>query len=132
MSQRPRVLVVDDEELNRDIVKRVFGSSSEMVEAAHGAAARELLEGRTIDVIISDHAMPHLNGAELSRLVHARWPETVLILITGYDDAPEVVAAHADGAIFEILPKPWQIAALRASMGRALAERARRLAGKSA
>lgn len=125
---RARILVVDDEELNRDIVKRVFGGQHDLAEAAHGLAARELLEadGDGVDVIISDHLMPGMNGAELAHLVHERWPKTVFLLITGYDDEEQVVAAANAGAIFEVVAKPWQIAGIRAALARALAERQRR------
>jgi DNA-binding NtrC family response regulator len=126
MKPRATILVVDDEELNRDIVKRVFGAHHDLVEAGHGLAARDVLEQRTIDVIISDHLMPGMNGAELARVVHERWPHTVFLLITGYDDEPQVVAAVAAGAIFQVVAKPWQIAQLRAAVDTALAERKRR------
>ena len=48
------------------------------------------------------------------------------VLLTGYDDAPEVHAAKKTGVIFEVLAKPWIAPQLRDTIARAVAERRRR------
>jgi response regulator RpfG family c-di-GMP phosphodiesterase len=120
------LLVVDDEPLNRDILKRLFYADYDIVEADHGLDAQEVLEKRTVDVIICDHLMPGMTGAELVRLARSRWPTTVCLLLTGYDDDPMVTMANKEGAIFEIVAKPWQIAQMKEAVGRAVAERRKR------
>jgi response regulator RpfG family c-di-GMP phosphodiesterase len=122
------LLVVDDEQLNRDILKRLFYTQFEIIEAPDGLAAQKILEERPIDVIISDHLMPGMSGAELARVAHSRFSETVMLLLTGYDDDPLVTTASREGAIFEVVAKPWQMKPLKDAVARAIAERDRRLA----
>jgi response regulator RpfG family c-di-GMP phosphodiesterase len=126
MSKRV-MLVVDDEPLNRALLKRLFFSEFDIVEAEHGLRAQEVLEERTVDVVICDHLMPGMTGAELVRVARRRWPKTVCLLLTGYDDDPLVTTANKEGAIYEVIAKPWQLAQMRAVVGRAVAERVRRL-----
>jgi response regulator RpfG family c-di-GMP phosphodiesterase len=123
------LLVVDDEMLNRDILKRLFYQHFEIIEAPEGRTAQKVLEERPVDVIISDHLMPGVSGAELARVAHEKWPQVVTLLLTGYDDDPQVTSARDQGAIFEVVPKPWQMAHLREAVARAVAERVRRLGG---
>lgn len=122
------LLVVDDEPLNRDILKRLFYNQFEILEANHGLEAQAILEGRAVDVVVCDHLMPGMTGAELVRLARTRWPATVCLLLTGYDDDPMVSVASKEGAIFEIVAKPWQMVQMKAAVQRALDERQRRLA----
>jgi response regulator RpfG family c-di-GMP phosphodiesterase len=129
MSETARrvLLVVDDEQLNRDLLRRLFYSQFEIIEAGDGLAAQKVLEDRPVDVVISDHLMPGMNGAELAHVANARWPATVILLLTGYDDDPSVTQANKVGAIYEIVAKPWQMKPLREAVARALAERDKRL-----
>jgi response regulator RpfG family c-di-GMP phosphodiesterase len=127
-NERRVLLVVDDEQLNRDILKRLFYTQFEIIEAGDGLAAQKTLEARPIDVIISDHLMPGMSGAELARVAHTKWPTTVILLLTGYDDDPLVTTASQAGAIFEVVAKPWQMKPLKEAVARALAERDRRVA----
>jgi len=127
-NDRRVLLVVDDEQLNRDILKRLFYTQFDIIEAPDGLAAQKILEARPIDVIISDHLMPGMNGAELARVAHTRWSATVMLLLTGYDDDPLVTTASKEGAIFEVVAKPWQMKPLKEAVARAMAERDRRLA----
>lgn len=126
------LLVVDDEPLNRDILKRLFYAQFEIVEAGHGLEAQAVLEERAVDLVICDHLMPGMTGAELTRLALKRWPTTVCLLLTGYDDDPMVTVAAKEGAIFQIVAKPWQVAQMRTAVANALAERERRVSSTPA
>jgi CheY-like chemotaxis protein len=123
------LLVVDDEPLNRDILKRLFYGQFEILEAGHGLDAQSILEERIVDLVICDHLMPGMTGAELTRLARQKWPTTVCLLLTGYDDDPMVTVASKEGAIFEVVAKPWLVAQMMAVVSRALEERARRQGG---
>ncbi len=131
ISAGPRrvLLVVDDEQLNRDLLKRLFYTQYEIIEAGEGIAAQKVLEEKAVDVIVSDHLMPGMSGAELARVAHTRWPSVVTLLLTGYDDDPLVTNASKEGAIFEVVAKPWQMKPLKEAVARAVAERVRRLGG---
>ncbi|MBI4511700.1 MAG: response regulator [Deltaproteobacteria bacterium] len=121
------VLVVDDEPLNRDLLRRVLCFDYQVREAEDPSAAIRVLENEgPVDVMICDHLMPGRSGTDLARDVRTRWPQTVSILLTGYDDAPEVEQARRDGSIFEVMGKPWLAPHLREAITRALAEASRR------
>ena len=85
-----RVLVVDDDPL-------VVASTSAMledvghvvVEALSGARALDILrQGASVDVVITDHAMPGMTGAELAQQIKQTWPTLPVILATGYAELP--------------------------------------------
>ncbi|HML10317.1 MAG TPA: response regulator [Stellaceae bacterium] len=42
----------------------------------------------TIDIVVTDHAMPGMNGSELTRRIRRNWPELPVVLVTGYADLP--------------------------------------------
>jgi CheY-like chemotaxis protein len=117
----PRVLIVDDEPLNRDLLRRVLYKDHEVVEAGSGEEARTIVERGGIDLVLCDHVMPGMSGCELAREVRKISPGTVSLLLTGYEGSAEVEAARADGIIFAVLAKPWVVAALKVEVARALA-----------
>jgi len=83
--QPARVLVIDDEPLVRRALRRLL-RRHEVVEAESGAAALEILGSeRSFDVILCDVMMPELNGIDVYREVHARWPAVAqrLVFMTG-------------------------------------------------
>lgn len=128
----PVLLVVDDEPLNRDLLRRVLHSEYDIHEAEDAPSALTTLSTAPVDVVLCDHIMPGQSGADLSRVLQVRLPHIVFILLTGYEDAPEVEAARKAGAIFEVVGKPWVARMLRESIVRALAEAARRRATPAA
>lgn len=84
------VLIVDDEEWNRDIIKR-FGhwdtyGMNIVGEAADGLEAIRLIEESSPDVVITDMQMPGMDGTELLHWIHERFPAIKLIVVSGYDD----------------------------------------------
>jgi len=109
------VLVVDDEPLNRELLRRVLQRDYEIEEAEDAPHAVKLLESRTgaIRLVLCDQLMPGRSGTDLAAEVHERWPEVVFLLLTGYDDDPEVEAAQERGIIHGVVAKPWRGAALK-------------------
>lgn len=109
-TRRPCLLVVDDEPLNRELLKRVLTREYEVEEAADAQAALGVMERRGDDVrvILCDQLMPGRSGTQLAAEVSQRWPETYFILLTGYDDDPVVTAAVDQGHVGEVLAKPWR------------------------
>ena len=88
MTRRLTVLVVDDDSL-------VLASTLEMLEelghATFGApsaqeAMRVMRQQNGVQLVLTDHVMPKMTGAELLRALHAEWPGVGLILATGYAD----------------------------------------------
>ncbi len=92
LSANPRVLLVDDDDLIRDMYRRVLGRQFDVQMANSGAEALELIrtEG-PFAVIMSDFQMPGMSGIELLRQVRTLAPDTSRILLTGRFDLPELL-----------------------------------------
>ena len=100
------ILVVDDDRIILDSLAeflRVEGYGTET--AASLKSALQVMERQPVDLIISDLNMPGGNGFELLHVVRKRYPETVLIMMTGYGTIESAVEAIKMGA-FDYLTKP--------------------------
>ncbi|MDP8964832.1 MAG: response regulator, partial [Cyanobacteriota bacterium] len=91
MSQADRsklkLMVVDDEPDNLDLLYRTFRREFRVFKADGAMKALELLDKEgEMAVIISDQRMPQMNGTEFLSKTVDRFPETIRILITGYTD----------------------------------------------
>lgn len=124
--RRDRVMVVDDEPLNLDLLRRTLQRQFDVVEAGSAAEAIEWLERTSgaVAVILCDQLMPGRSGTELAAEVRARWPAIRFVLVTGVDEHADVVAAHRAGVLDEVVAKPWNAAALRARLRELAAPRA--------
>jgi two-component system, NtrC family, response regulator HupR/HoxA len=118
---RPRVLIVDDEPLNRDLLRRVLFREYEIVEAGDAEGAMAQLARSEVDVILCDQVMPGRSGTELAREVARLYPRIVALLLTGYEDAPEVGVACREGVVHQVVGKPWAAAQLKDAIQRAVA-----------
>jgi two-component system response regulator HupR/HoxA len=112
-SPRPCLLVVDDEPENRDLLRRTLKRDFDVEDAEDAVAALAVLGRRAVALMLCDQLMPGKSGTDLAAEVRARWPSTQVVLLTGYDDDPEVAAAHADGRVAAVVGKPWQAIRLR-------------------
>ncbi len=106
--KKPKLLVVDDEPDNLDLLYRTFRRDFVVFKAESGAEALNILtkEGE-VSVIISDQRMPEMKGTEfLSRTV-SDFPDTVRIILTGFTDVEDLVAAINSGQVYKYITKPW-------------------------
>lgn len=105
---KPRLLVVDDEPDNLDLLYRTFRRDYRVLKAENGREALKVLEdGGEVAVIISDQRMPEMTGTEfLSRTV-PQFPDTVRIILTGFTDVDDLVRAINDGQVYRYVTKPW-------------------------
>lgn len=120
---QPRLclLVVDDEPLNRDLLRRTLKRDFEVVEAEDAREAMAVLDARAdVALVLCDQLMPGRSGTELAREVRALRPALPFVLLTGYDDDPDVTAARSNGAVAAVVAKPWQAPALRGLVARLL------------
>jgi signal transduction histidine kinase/CheY-like chemotaxis protein len=85
------VLLVDDDALVRLGIEAVLSSLGyHVLAAAHGAAALDILRnGGAVDAMVTDYAMPGMNGAVLMDEAHRLIPGLPVLLITGYADKPD-------------------------------------------
>ena len=103
------ILLVEDTDNLRKLLQRVLeGNGFSVIPAADGAEALRLCQQHdgTIDVVVSDIVMPHLNGLELEERIRGARPEAKFLFITGFGDQfPELRELIKMGAI--ILEKPF-------------------------
>lgn len=113
--EKPRLLIVDDEMLNRELLRRVLHKSYEIEEAGDASQAVSVLEacGDQVRLVLCDQLMPGRSGTELASEVRERWPHIQFLLLTGFDDDPNVLAAVESGYVAEVVPKPWRGARLK-------------------
>jgi CheY-like chemotaxis protein len=92
LSRQCRVLVVDDDPLVVASTSAMLEDLGHMVvEALSGARALDLLKlGTNVDVVVTDHAMPGMTGAELAWQIRQVWPDLPIILASGYAELPDV------------------------------------------
>src|SRR4051812_4380641 len=100
------ILIVDDE----PNIRRMLGSllrheGYEVSEAASGAEAKERLDDAEADVNLLDLSIPDVTGFELLQTVHARWPLTPVIMMSGRASLADAVQATKLGA-FHFIEKP--------------------------
>jgi len=107
------LLVVDDEPENRDLLRRTLKRDFDVEEAEDASAALAVLRRRAVSLVLCDQLMPGKSGTELAAVVRTQWPGVKFVLLTGYDDDPEVASAHADGRVAAVVGKPWQATKLR-------------------
>ena len=123
----PRILIVDDEEkICLNCVKILSRMDCTAEYALNGYEALKRLEIEPYDLVITDLKMSSLGGMEVLRRVKESFPETVVIVITGYSTVSSAVEVMKSGA-FDYLPKPFTPYELRAVVMQALAERDLRL-----
>lgn len=108
MEEKIKLLVVDDEPDNLDLLYRTFRRDFKVFKATSGAQALDLLnEQGEMGIIISDQRMPQMNGTDfLSRTVE-RFPDTIRMVLTGYTDVEDLVSAINSGKVFKYITKPW-------------------------
>lgn len=109
-----KILVVDDEPDNLDLLYRTFHRDYKVFRAESGPAALEILakEGE-VAVIISDQRMPKMSGTEFLSLTAAQYPDVIRIILTGYTDVEDLVEAINAGKVFKYVTKPWDAEELK-------------------
>ncbi|MEZ4429051.1 MAG: HAMP domain-containing sensor histidine kinase [Nannocystaceae bacterium] len=101
MSSPTRVLVVDDDKVDRMAIARVLSQAPESFAVVHASSAEEadarLDDG--VDCILLDHSLPGRSGLEHLRLLRATHPELPVVMLTGQGDEEIAVAALKLGAL---------------------------------
>ncbi len=115
------LLFVDDEEPVLSALRRIFLEENYDIRTAGNAdRAFEILETAPVQLIVSDHRMPGMTGAEFLRTVRDRWPDTIRIMLTGYADVQSIIGAVNEGAVYKFITKPWNDEDLRLTVSLAL------------
>ena len=120
-TNKPKLLVVDDEPDNLDLLYRTFHRDYKVLRAENGPEALEILAcEENIAVIISDQRMPLMSGTELLSLTATQYPDIIRIILTGYTDVEDLVEAINTGKVFKYVTKPWNAEELKSVIRQAL------------
>jgi PAS domain S-box-containing protein len=122
MTDRPKVLVVDDEMGPRESLRMILKPRYEIAVADSGEAALKTLSTFHPDLIFMDIKMPQMDGIELLRRIKGTDPSIEVVMITAYASLETVKNALTHGA-FEYLIKPFSRQDLEETARRALARR---------
>lgn len=118
--KKPKMLVVDDEPDNLDLLYRTFRRNFNVFKAESGVKALEILaEEGEVAVIISDQRMPEMKGTEFLSKTVPQFPNTVRIILTGFTDIEDLVDAINSGQVYKYITKPWDPNELKAVVERA-------------
>ncbi|MDK9704764.1 MAG: sigma-54 dependent transcriptional regulator [Sulfuritalea sp.] len=116
----PKILVVDDDRHTRNLVARLLTPTATVSLAADADEARALFAAADFNLVLMDQRLPDDDGVSLLREFRSRRPHLVGILMTGFADVRDAVAAVREG-VFDYLTKPFEdLEALEAVIGKAL------------
>ena len=114
------ILIIDDEEIVRTSCQRILEPEGYSVKTAdQGSNGLAVLESHPIDLVLTDLMMPDIDGIEVLRSIKEKWPETEVIIMTGYGTVKTAVRAMKIG-VFDYLEKPFTPADLLSLTGKAL------------
>jgi DNA-binding NtrC family response regulator len=117
-----RILVVDDEEPIRDILsRRLTQWGHEVVTASGAEAALVEMSKSPAQIVFSDVIMPVLDGVWLAKELRDRWPDTVVVAVSGAQEVSTVVKMRQNGVI-DYVTKPIGREMLHQALERALAK----------
>lgn len=108
MKSNVTILVVDDEEMMRDLLEKILSREGyNIITACDGVDALSKLSEQKVDIVISDMKMPNMNGFELLKHIKNDYEGVGIIIMTAYGDTYTVKDALLLGAD-EYITKPFK------------------------
>jgi DNA-binding NtrC family response regulator len=99
MTDKSRILVVDDDEtVRRSYLRSLESMSCDLAAASDGEEALQSMQQNPSDVVLLDIRMPGQDGLSVLRTIKQKWPDSEVVIITGYptlDSAKEAVRLGA-------------------------------------
>jgi DNA-binding NtrC family response regulator len=106
MNAQAKILVVDDEEVvRRSYLRALSGEHCNVTATTNGSEALQMMGSQAFDVVLLDQRMPGLDGMTVLKTIKANWPESEVIMITGYPAVESAKEAVSLGA-YDYLAKP--------------------------
>jgi DNA-binding NtrC family response regulator len=120
---QPKILLVDDHEPMRDILKDILETSRFCVStAANVSEAIHLIDTEPFDVLLSDLHMPGAgDGFTVISAMRHKQPNAITLLLTGYpalEDAMDAIRLQADEILLKPMPIPELVALIREKLGK--------------
>jgi DNA-binding NtrC family response regulator len=106
MNRKPEILIVDDDEVVRRSYARILNGAQCRADAAwSGDEALQAMERQPYDVVLLDLRMPGTDGMEVLKAIKQKWPESEVVVITGYPSIEGAKESVRLGA-YDYLAKP--------------------------
>ena len=115
-----KILIVDDEPANLRALQRLFREDYDVLVAASGIEALDLLNHHEVALLVTDQRMPEMTGIELLKKTVTLRPRMLRIILTGYTEVDALVEAINCGHVYRYVTKPWTNEELRLTVKRAL------------
>ena len=122
--EKSTILVVDDEEIIRDLCSRAL-KDYRVLQADNGRDALQILNNEHVDLILVDVMMPIMNGLDLLQQVKDRDAEQLVIVMTGYADK-DIILRALKARADDFIQKPINLLQLKTSIAQALEKKALR------
>lgn len=106
MSDKPKLLMVDDEPDMLDFLQRVLRRRFAVDRASSAADALQLLAAGDYEVLITDQKMPNMSGLDLLADIRDKYPDLVRVLLSGFTDVQAVRLAVERCGIHNYILKP--------------------------
>jgi two-component system, NtrC family, response regulator HupR/HoxA len=120
MAKKHSLLLVDDEIANLQKLQRTFVDRYEVFLSQSAEEALAMLRHTPIDAIITDQKMPSMTGIELLEASQKEHPNIVRMVLTGYTEVDDLIAAINTGKVHKYITKPWEPENLRMVVQEAL------------
>jgi two-component system response regulator HupR/HoxA len=118
-----QLLLIDDESANLQKMHRTFVDKYNVHLAQTGEEALKILEAHPIDAVITDQKMPNMTGIEFLNAASKEHPDLVRIILTGYAEIDDLIAAINTSKVDKYITKPWAPDDLRMAVREALEKR---------
>lgn len=115
----PRVLIVDDNELVREMMAAMLEGEAQVETAEHSAPALAALAERDFELVMADIRMPGESGLELLSKIKALKPDTMVVIMSGSQEIESPIEALKRGA-FDYITKPFSLDKVRITARRAI------------
>lgn len=122
MSEKSKILVVDDEDALRTVLSgELVSEGYDVRTAADGDDAISNLQKESFDLVLLDIKMPRMNGFEVLKFVKEKYPRTRVVMLTGFADLKNAIESKKLGAE-DFVSKPYDLVDLLTTIERVLSE----------
>lgn len=114
MGREVTLLFVDDEQHILNALNRtVRGEGYRVLTSTDPESALDIVRDEGVDIVVSDHLMPKMDGIEFLARVREIKPDTLRIILTGHAQLDMAMDAINKGQVYKFMTKPWDDASLR-------------------
>ena len=122
MSEKRKILVVDDEDALRSVLSgELVSEGYDVHTAADGDDAISNVQKERFDLVLLDIKMPRVNGFEVLKFIKERFPKTKVVMLTGFADLKNAIESKKLGAE-DFVSKPYDLVDLLTTIERVLSE----------